>query len=117
MREPAIEAPQGRTAARDALTALVREHVGEGRPLTLREFAERAIDSKTGTTISKSTAGNLATGSHIKITPEVLGAIAAGLGVPLRLVQAAAAEQYVGLVLNPAAPASASAGGRHLEEK
>lgn len=95
-----IEAPRGRAVARDALTRLVKEHVGEGRPLTIRVFAERAIDPETGTTISKSTAGNLVTGSRIKITPEVLGAIAAGLGVPLRLVQAAAAEQYVGVVLN-----------------
>ncbi|MFE7394248.1 hypothetical protein [Streptomyces sp. NPDC057582] len=77
----------------------MREQVGEGRPLTIRAFAERAIDSETGTTISKSTVGNLVQGSRIKITPEVLGAIAAGLGVPLRLVQAAATEQYVGLVL------------------
>jgi hypothetical protein len=82
------------------LTQLVKEHAGEGRPLTLREFAERAVDPETGTTISKSTAGNLVTGSRIKITPEVLAAIAAGLGVPLRRVQAAAAEQYVGLVLD-----------------
>ncbi|MFC8262683.1 hypothetical protein ACFUNF_34995 [Streptomyces sp. NPDC057291] len=78
----------------------MREHVGEGRPLTIRVFAERAIDPRTGTAISKSTAGNLVTGSRIKITPEILGAIAVGLGVPLRLVQAAAAEQYVGLVLD-----------------
>lgn len=89
-----------RTADRDALTRLVQKRVGKGSPLTLREFAERAIDPVTGTTISKSTVGNLVTGSSIKITPEVLGAIAAGLGVPLRLVQAAAAEQYVGLVLD-----------------
>ncbi|MGC5001169.1 hypothetical protein [Streptomyces sp. DT203] len=76
------------------------------------------MDPETGTTISRSTGGILVTGSRIKITPEVLGAIATGLGVPLRLVQAAAAEQYVGLVLgDPAAPPSASAGGRHLEEK
>ncbi|MET7857104.1 hypothetical protein ABZS81_07725 [Streptomyces sp. NPDC005318] len=77
--------------------------VGEGRLLTIRVFAERAIDPVTGTTISKSTAGNLVTGARIKITPEILGAIAAGLGVPLRLVQAAAAEQYVGLVLDDSA--------------
>lgn len=100
MTKPAIESPQGRTAARDALTRLMRKHVGVGRALTLREFAERAVDPVTGTTISKSTVGNLVTGSSIKITPEILGAIAAGLGVPLRLVQAAAAEQYVGLVLD-----------------
>lgn len=101
--EPAIEAPQGRTAALDALTRLMRKHVGVGRALTLREFAERAIDPATGTTISKSTAGNLVTGSRIKITPQVLGAIAAGLGVPKRLVQAAATEQYVGLILDDSA--------------
>ena len=84
----------------NALTRLVREHVGEGRPLTIRVFAERAIDPKTGTTISKSTAGNLLTGSRIKITPEVLGAIAAGLGVPLAEVQVAAMAQYVGIVVD-----------------
>ncbi|MFE7243814.1 helix-turn-helix domain-containing protein [Streptomyces sp. NPDC057580] len=67
--------------------------------LRIREFAERAVDPETGATISKSTVGNLVTGSRIKITPEVLGAIAAGLGVPLRLVQVAATEQYVGLVV------------------
>jgi hypothetical protein len=82
----------------------MREHVGEGRPLTLRVFAERAIDPRTGTTVSKSTAGNLVTGSRIKITPEILGAIAAGLGVAKRLVQAAAAEQYVGVVLGELQP-------------
>ncbi|WP_328920688.1 helix-turn-helix domain-containing protein [Streptomyces sp. NBC_00208] len=84
----------------NALTRLVREHVGEGRPLTIRVFAERAIDPKTGTTISKSTAGNLLTGARIKITPEVLGAIAAGLGVTLAEVQAAAMAQYVGVVVD-----------------
>lgn len=84
----------------DALTRLVREHVGEGRALTIRAFAERAIDPETGTTISKSTAGNLVQGSRIKITPEVLGAIAAGLGRPLAEVQAAAMAQYVGVVVD-----------------
>jgi hypothetical protein len=107
-----MKAP-GRTADRNALTRLVQKHVGKGSPLTLREFAERAIDPGTGTTISKSTAGNLVTGSRIKITPQVLGAIAAGLGVPKRLVQAAAAEQYVGLVLGDPASRKPAAGEMH----
>ncbi|MFE5630641.1 hypothetical protein [Streptomyces sp. NPDC056543] len=84
----------------DALTRLVQEHVGEGRALTVRAFAERAVDPVSGTTISKSTAGNLVQGHRIKITPEVLGAVAAGLGRPLAEVQAAAMRQYVGVVVD-----------------
>ncbi|MEV8623362.1 hypothetical protein [Streptomyces sp. NPDC051079] len=84
----------------DALTRLVQEHVGEGRALTVRAFADRAVDPHSGTTISKSTAGNLVQGHRIKITPEVLAAIAAGLGLPLASVQAAAMEQYVGIVVD-----------------
>lgn len=84
----------------DALTRLVQEHVGEGRALTVRAFAERAVDPVTGTSVSKSTAGNLVQGHRIKITPEVLAAIAAGLGLPLARVQAAAMEQYVGVVVD-----------------
>lgn len=84
----------------DALTRLVQKHVGEGRPLTVRAFAQRAVDPASGTSISKSTAGNLVQGRQIKITPEVLGAIAAGLDRPLAEVQAAAMQQYVGVVLD-----------------
>lgn len=84
----------------DALTRLVQEHVGKGRPLTMRAFEEAAVDPETGTGISKSTAGNLVQGHWIKITPEVLRAIAAGLGEPLAKVQAAATAQYIGIVID-----------------
>lgn len=84
----------------DALTRLVQEHVGDGRPLTIRAFAAAAVDPKSGTSISKSTVGNLVQGHSIKITPEVLGAIAAGLGVDLATVQARAMAQYVGVVVD-----------------
>lgn len=85
----------------DALTRLVQDHVGAGRSLTVRAFEERAVDPVSGRRISKSTAGNLVRGHQVKITPEVLRAIAAGLGVPLAVVQAAAIEQYVGVVDDP----------------
>ncbi|MDX2921832.1 helix-turn-helix transcriptional regulator [Streptomyces sp. NE06-03C] len=84
----------------DALTRLVQEHVGAGRALTIRDFAQAAVDPKSGTSISKSTAGNLVQGHSVKITPEVLGAIAAGLGVSLAQVQLAAMRQYVGVVVD-----------------
>ncbi|MET9955651.1 helix-turn-helix transcriptional regulator [Streptomyces sp. NPDC006339] len=84
----------------DALTRLVQEHVGEGRALSVRAFAQRAVDPKSGTRISKSTVGNLVQGHRIKIGPEVLAAIATGLGVPLSVVQAAAMQQYLGVVVD-----------------
>ncbi|MCI4045090.1 hypothetical protein [Streptomyces sp. TRM75563] len=84
----------------DALTRLVQKHVGAGRALTIREFAQAAVDPVSGTSISKSTAGNLVTGHSVKITKEVLGAIAAGLGISLAQVQLAAMEQYVGVVVD-----------------
>jgi hypothetical protein len=84
----------------DALTRLVQEHVGRGRPITIRDFAAAAIDPRTGEGLSKSTVGNLTQGHTIKITPQIVRAIAAGLGEPLARVQAAAMEQYLGVVVD-----------------
>ncbi|MFJ4649514.1 hypothetical protein ACIP6Q_39270 [Streptomyces bobili] len=81
----------------DALTSLVQQHVGRGRRLTFRAFEEAAVDPVTGRRISKSTAENVARGHQIKVTPEVLRAIAAGIGVDLGRVHAAAIRQYIGI--------------------
>jgi len=84
----------------DALTRLVQAHVGESRRLRIREFAERAVDPETGWAPSKSLVGNIVAGQQVKVSPSLLRAVAAGLDVPLRRVQAAAAEQYLGLILD-----------------
>ncbi|MEU0397979.1 hypothetical protein ABZ208_35540 [Streptomyces sp. NPDC006208] len=84
----------------DALTRLVQAHVGEGRALTIRAFALAAVDPETGSTLSKSTVGNLVQGHRIKINPSIVRSIAAGLGMPLATVQAAVMEQYVGVVVD-----------------
>jgi hypothetical protein len=81
----------------DTLTRLVQAHVGEGRPLTMRAFEARAIDPETGTKISKSTAGLLAKGHQVKITPAVVRAVAVGLGLPFEQVRDAAIRQYIGV--------------------
>lgn len=81
----------------DALTRLVQEHVGRGRRLTFRAFEEQAVDPVTGRRISKSTAENVAKGHQIKVTPEVLRAIAAGIGEDLTRVHRAAIRQYIGI--------------------
>lgn len=84
----------------DALTRLVQEHVGRGRRLTFRAFEELAVDPRTGRRISKSTVGNIAAGHQVKLTPEIVRAVAAGLDLPLSQVQAAAIRQYVGIVVD-----------------
>lgn len=81
----------------DALTRLVQQHVGRGRRLTFRAFEEQAVDPLTQRRISKSTAENVAKGHQIKVTPEVLRAIAAGIGEDIRRVRAAAIRQYIGI--------------------
>ncbi|ODA69241.1 hypothetical protein [Streptomyces sp. AVP053U2] len=81
----------------DALTRLVQEHVGRGRRLTFRAFEEQAVDPVTGRRISKSTAESVAKGHQIKVTPEVLRAIAAGIGEDLTRVRRAAIRQYIGI--------------------
>lgn len=81
----------------DALTRLVQKHVGRGRQLTFRAFEEAAVDPVTGRRISKSTAENVARGHQIKVTPEVLRAIAAGIGEDIAVVRAAAIRQYIGI--------------------
>ncbi|MFH9014012.1 hypothetical protein ACH4C6_21855 [Streptomyces sp. NPDC017943] len=81
----------------DALTRLVQEHVGRGRRLTLRAFEEQAVDPISKRRLSKSLAGNIVQGHQIKVTPEVLRAIAAGIGESLATVRAAAIQQYIGI--------------------
>lgn len=81
----------------DALTRLVQQHVGRGRRLTFRAFEEQAVDPRTGRRISKSTAENIVKGHQIKLTPEIVRAVAAGLNVPHAQVREAAIRQYVGI--------------------
>ncbi|MGY0067676.1 hypothetical protein ACWZEH_12790 [Streptomyces sp. QTS137] len=81
----------------DALTRLVQQHVGRGKRLTFRAFEEQAVDPRTGRRIGKSTAQNVTRGHQIKVTPEVLRAIAAGIDVDISLVRAAAIRQYIGI--------------------
>ncbi|MEU0659641.1 hypothetical protein [Streptomyces lavendulocolor] len=89
-----------------ALTRLVQAQVGDGRPLRIREFAERAVDPETGWAPSKSLVGYIVAGHQVKVTPSLVRAVAAGLDVPLRRVQIAAAEQYLGLILEDASPST-----------
>ncbi|CAM5265823.1 putative protein OS=Streptomyces fumanus OX=67302 GN=GCM10018772_04750 PE=4 SV=1 [Streptomyces fumanus] len=65
--------------------------------MTFRAFEEQAVDPVTGYRISKSTAQELTRGHQIKVTPQVLRAVAAGLGEDPAKVRAAAIRQYIGI--------------------
>lgn len=84
---------------RDALTQLVQQHVGThrgGDRLSVAEFARRAVDPDTQYSPSNGLVGKIVAGESYKITPELVSAIAAGLGVPRGVVGAAAHFQLIG---------------------
>lgn len=87
----------------ETLTRLVADCL-DGRGLTYRALEDRAVDPVTGYRAGKDTLWKIAHGRDIKVRPEVVRAVAAGLGLPLGRVQAAAAYQYTGHVATPVGP-------------
>lgn len=81
------------------LTELVADHVGPGRPLTYDRFEEQAVDGRTGYRPSRGVLWKVANGKKVHIDPPLIRAIAAGLNLPDHRVQAAAAYQFLGLVV------------------
>lgn len=86
------------TGTPETLTDLVAERVGEGRTLTYRAFEDRAVDPQTGYRPSKGTLWKVAHAQSVKLSPDLIRAIAAGLGLPAERVQRAAAFQYTGYI-------------------
>jgi len=87
------------TQEAETLTQLVAERVGEGRRLTYRAFEERAVDPETGHRPSRDVLWKLRHGKSIRVEPSVIRAVAVGLDLPRHRVQAAAAYQFLGLVV------------------
>ncbi|MGW7248862.1 hypothetical protein [Streptomyces decoyicus] len=81
---------------RDALTELVRQHVGTGKRWSTREFTGVAVDPETGWAPGKSLVGKIIGGQNYNVTPQLVSALAAGLGLPREVVAAAAHLQVIG---------------------
>lgn len=81
---------------RDALTEMVMQQVGAGKRWSTRDFAEIAVDPDTGWSPSKSLIGKIIAGQTYNITPQLVSAVAAGLGLPREVVAAAAHYQVIG---------------------
>ncbi|CAL9594576.1 hypothetical protein SUDANB1_05296 [Streptomyces sp. enrichment culture] len=81
---------------RDALTELVKGHVGAGRRMSTREFAAAAVDPESGWSPSKSLVAKIIAGQGYDITPQLVSAVAAGLELDREIVAAAAHLQVIG---------------------
>ncbi len=84
---------------RDALTELVQQHVGThtgSEKMTVAAFQKKAIDEGSGYQPSTGLIGKIVQGESYRVTSELVGAIAAGLGIPREIVGAAAHFQLIG---------------------
>ena len=84
---------------RDALTELVQQHVGthtDPNKMSVAAFLEKAVDSDSSYRPSNGLVGKIVRGEGYKITPQLVGAVAAGLGLPRDIVAAAAHLQLIG---------------------
>ncbi|MGW1277997.1 hypothetical protein ACWD4V_13735 [Streptomyces tsukubensis] len=73
---------------------------------TLRRLAERSIDPQTGKAVGHSTLWKIADGQSYKRERWLVRAVAAGVGRDLAAVQAAAAEEWTGLIVGDPLKAS-----------
>lgn len=92
------------TAERETLTDLVGSAVGPGGRWTYVAFQKRAVDPDTGYRPSTGTIQKIKEGQLVKIKPELVRAIAAGLGLPVARVGVAAHTQYIGTPLESRDP-------------
>ncbi|MET9729282.1 hypothetical protein ABZZ79_01025 [Streptomyces sp. NPDC006458] len=93
---------------RNALTELVKAHVGAGRRMSTREFSAVAVDPDTDWSPGKSLVAKIIAGQGYDVTPQLVGAVAIGLGVDREIVAAAAHLQVIGYTdaeLSKGAPA------------
>lgn len=84
---------------RDALTELVQQHVGThtgSEKMTVTAFQRKAVDDESGYQPSTGLIGKIIAGDSYTVTPKLIGAIAAGLGIPREIVGAAAHLQLIG---------------------
>lgn len=83
----------------DALTRLVRQRVGThtgDNKMSIAQFCAAAIDPESKYQPSNGLIGKIVRGETYKVAPELVGAIAAGLGLPRDVVAAAAHLQLIG---------------------
>jgi hypothetical protein len=82
----------------ETLAQLISERAGQrgsGLP-TFEQLSARSVDPEGGYRPSPNLLWKISAGQGVKMNPELVRAVAEGLGLPLERVQAAAARQYLG---------------------
>ncbi|MFF9123219.1 hypothetical protein ACF09J_07955 [Streptomyces sp. NPDC014889] len=74
----------------------MKAHVGRGRRMSTREFAVQAVDPESGWSPSKSLVAKIIADQGYDITPQLVSALAVGLGLDREVVAAAAHLQIIG---------------------
>ncbi|MFH9816184.1 hypothetical protein [Streptomyces sp. NPDC017230] len=83
----------------DALTMLMQQRVGTHTgtdKMSIAQFCAIAIDPDSGYQPSNGLVGKMVRGEQPKMTPQLVGALAEGLGLPREVVAAAAHFQLLG---------------------
>lgn len=84
----------------ETLADLVSERAGKGpgrgSKLTFEQLSDQSIDTETGYKPSANHLWRISAGHDVKMNPQLVRAIAAGLGVDVTRVRAAAARQFLG---------------------
>jgi hypothetical protein len=80
----------------ETLAGLVLAAVADG--LTYVQLSERAVDPETGYQPSANMLWRVARQKGVKVNPDLVRAIAAGLRIPVERAQTAAAYEFTGLV-------------------
>ncbi|MFI1467595.1 hypothetical protein [Streptomyces wuyuanensis] len=86
----------------------MKAHVGRDRRFSTREFSAVAVDPDTGWSPSKSLVAKIIGDQGYDITPQLVSALAIGLGLDREIVAAAAHLQVIGYTddeLSKGAPA------------
>lgn len=83
----------------ETLASLVAEYAGTGRPYTFAALSERSVDPETGYRPSANLLWKISQGESVKINPQLIRAIAAGLGMGIERVATAATHQFIGYVV------------------
>lgn len=79
-----------------ALTELVQAYAGPKGRMPIRDFAAKCVDPKSGYSPSSSLIGKIIKEQPFKVTPELISALAVGMGILRKEVASAAHAQYIG---------------------
>jgi hypothetical protein len=84
----------------ETLADLVAGRAGAGRQYTFVALSERSIDPESGYRPSANLLWKVAKGESVKVNPELIRAIAQGLGLSIDRVARAATLQFIGYVVD-----------------